>query len=261
MGRLESQRLVVDAGCGVYWRPVFAVPPVCRSTNRPLFSGWRHWRPVRPTKIGRIASKTIGFYLVSTAIAISIGLGLSNLIAPGLGLTSATQETLRASHSEVVGAKMTQAVAPDVWTTLLNIIPTNPFSALANGNMLQVLFFSVALGVGVATLPSKERTLLVGVFDGLTQVIIHIIQGLMKLAPLAVFCLLLSTGAKLGWDVITVLGQYVLTVLFGLGVLAFGLYPLLVKTLTKHSLSTFSGRLRQHSCSPSLHLHLPQQCL
>ena len=93
--------------------------------------------------------------------------------------------------------------------------------------------------MGVATLPDKERTLLVGVFDGLTQVIIHIIQGLMKMAPLAVFCLLLSTGAKLGWDVISVLGHYVLTVLFGLGLLAFGLYPLLVKIFTRHSIFDF----------------------
>lgn len=190
-------------------------------------------------KLGRIASRTIGFYLVSTAIAISIGLGLSNLLSPGVGLTSATQELLRSSHAETVGIKMTQAVAPDVWTTLLNIVPINPFSALANGNMLQVLFFSVALGMGVATLPEKERSLLVSVFDGLTQVIIRIVQGLMKMAPLAVFCLLLSTGAKLGWDVITVLGQYVLTVLFGLGLLAFGLYPFLVRTFTKHSILDF----------------------
>ena len=186
-------------------------------------------------KLGRIASRTIGFYLVSTAIAISIGLGLSNILKPGVGLSSTIQETLRSSNSEAVGVKITQAVAPDVWSTILNIIPTNPFTALADGNMLQVLFFSIALGMGVANLPDKERTLLVDIFDGLTNVIIRIIQGLMKMAPLAVFCLLLSTGAKLGWDVITILGQYVFTVLFGLALLAFGLYPLLVKIFTKHS--------------------------
>ena len=190
-------------------------------------------------KLGRIATRTLAFYLLSTAIAISIGLGLSNLLQPGAGLSSATKEVLRTSNADAVSMKVTQAVAPDVWTTILNIIPTNPFAAMAEGNMLQVLFFSVALGMGVATLPEKERTLLVGVFDGLTQVVIRIIQGLMKLAPLAVFCLLLSTGAKLGWDVITILGQYVLTVLLGLGFLAFGLYPLLVKTLTKHSIVQF----------------------
>lgn len=190
-------------------------------------------------KLGRIATRTLAFYLLSTAIAISIGLGLSNLLQPGAGLSGATKEALRTTNADTVGVKITQAVAPDVWSTILNIIPTNPFAAMAEGNMLQVLFFSVALGMGVATLPDKERTLLVGVFDGLTQVVIRIIQGLMKLAPLAVFCLLLSTGAKLGWDVIAILGQYVLTVLLGLGFLAFGLYPLLVKTLTKHSVIHF----------------------
>ena len=84
-----------------------------------------------------------GFYLVSTAVAISIGLGLSNILEPGVGLSSATQEALRSTHSETVGVKITQAVAPDGWSTLLNIIPTNPFAALADGNMLQVLFFQL----------------------------------------------------------------------------------------------------------------------
>lgn len=190
-------------------------------------------------KLGRIATKTISLYLLSTAIAISIGLGLCNLMAPGMNLNVDTQRALQSSHAASVGIKIEQAVAPDIWTTLLNIIPTNPFSAMANGNMLQVLFFSIALGLGVASLPEKERTLLVGIFDGLTHVIIQIIQALMKLAPIAVFCLLLSTGAKLGWDVILILGKYVSTVLLGLCLLAFGLYPLLVKSLSKHSAVDF----------------------
>ncbi len=190
-------------------------------------------------KLGRIASKTVGFYISSTAIAISIGLGLSSLIAPGSGLSTDTQQLLRTSNEAAVGIKIDQATAPDVWTTLLNIVPTNPFSAMADGNMLQVLFFSIALGLGVATLPDKQRILLVDVFDGLTQVIIQLIQGLMKLAPLAVFCLLLSTGAKLGWDVLGVLSQYVATVLLGLGLLAFGIYPLLISLMTKHTVFDF----------------------
>ncbi len=190
-------------------------------------------------KLGRIASKTVGFYITSTAIAITIGLGLSSFIAPGTGLSPDTQRLLQASNEATVGLKINQATAPDAWTTLLNIVPTNPFSAMANGNMLQVLFFSIALGLGVASLPEKQRVLLVDVFDGLTQVIIQIIQGLMKLAPLAVFCLLLSTGAKLGWDVLGVLSQYVATVLLGLGLLAFGIYPLLIQLLTKHPVLNF----------------------
>lgn len=190
-------------------------------------------------KLGRIASKTIAFYLTSTAIAISIGLGLSSIIAPGGNLSTSTRQLLQSNNTSAVELKIEQAVAPDVWSTLLNIIPTNPFSAMANGNMLQVLFFSVALGLGVASLPDKQRILLVDVFDGLTQVIIQIIHGLMKFAPIAVFCLLLSTGAQLGWDVLGILGQYVFTVLLGLSLLAFGLYPLIVRVFTKHSVMTF----------------------
>ncbi len=190
-------------------------------------------------KLGRIASKSLLFYLMSTALAITIGLTLSSWFAPGEGLSDSMTTALQQANANGVELKIQQATAPDVWSTLLNIIPTNPFSALADGNMLQVLFFSVALGLGVATLPDKQRLLLVDVFEGLTQVVIQIVQGLMKLAPLAVFCLLLSTGAKLGWDVLVILGQYVMTVLLGLGLLAFGVYPLLIKSFSQHNPMSF----------------------
>ena len=88
-------------------------------------------------------------------------------------------------------------------------------------------------------MPEAQRQPLVNVFDGLTNVIIQVIQGLMKWAPIAVFALLMSTGATLGLDVIGVLGRYVTTVLLGLGFLIFGLYPLAIRLMTGRSLSEF----------------------
>ena len=128
--------------------------------------------------------------------------------------------------------------------------------------MLQVFVLFNCIGNGSGNLPSKERTLLVGVFDGLTNVIIHIIQGLMKMAPLAVFCLLLSTGAKLGWDVITVLGQYVHTYCLAWESSHLDSIHLLVKTLTKHSpIIDFFRPIAPAQLLLHFHLHHhPQQC-
>ena len=109
--------------------------------------------------------------------------------------------------------------------------------------MLQVLFFSIALGLGVAQLPEQQRGPIVDLFDGLTQVVILIIQGLMKLAPLAVFCLLLSVGQSLGTEVIALLAKYVFTVLFGLGLMIFGVYPLIIRLLTSQSIKQFFGSI------------------
>ena len=143
-------------------------------------------------QLGRIASRTIGFYLVSTAVAISIGLGLSNILEL-VGLSSATQEALRSTHSETVGVKITQAVAPDGWSTLLNIIPTNPF-ALADGKYVASFVLFNCLRNGCSQ-PTRKRTDIVGeYFDGLTNVIIRIIQGLMKMAPLAVLPTVINGG-------------------------------------------------------------------
>ncbi len=191
------------------------------------------------SKLGRIASRTVLMYLCSTAIAIGLGLFLSEMVLSGQGLPQSVQSNMQSLNGSTVALKMKGAVAPSLWDTLLNIIPINPFKALAEGNMLQVLFFSIALGLGVAQLPTAQRTPIVGLFDGLTQVIIHIIQGLMKLAPLAVFCLLLTVGHSLGTDVIGLLARYVLTVLLGLGLMIFGVYPLIIRSFTSHSIPTF----------------------
>ena len=190
-------------------------------------------------KLGRIARRTVLLYIGSTAIAISLGLFISSLLLDGSTLSLDLQQQMQSNNTTAVSMKIQQAQAPNVWSTLLNIIPSNPFQAMAEGKMLQVLFFSIALGWGVARLPEAQRQPLVNVFDGLTNVIIQVIQGLMKWAPIAVFALLMSTGATLGLDVIGVLGRYVTTVLLGLGFLIFGLYPLAIRLMTGRSLSEF----------------------
>jgi len=181
-------------------------------------------------KLGRIGSKTIAFYLCTTAIAISLGLLLANLIAPGKYISAELRDSLAQEGAIIAQEKMSKATAPDVWETLLNIVPKNPFSALAQGEMLQVVFFSMVIGLGLAMLPKKESQPILDFFDVMTKVIINIVTVLMKLAPLAVFCLLAGVTAKLGLDILAALAVYSLVVVLGLFCLLV-LYPILVRVI------------------------------
>jgi Na+/H+-dicarboxylate symporter len=110
------------------------------------------------TKLGRIGSKTIVYYIATTAIAVSIGLVLSNIVRPGSGMDPAALEALRSSYMEEGASRVELAQgAPDLLDVLLNMIPRNPVAALASGNMLPIIFFAIFLGAAVSALPMERR--------------------------------------------------------------------------------------------------------
>jgi proton glutamate symport protein len=139
---------------------------------------------------------------VTTAVAISIGLLLANLTQPGTWLSPELRDSLAAARSDVAAAKMSKAVAPDVWATLLDIVPKNPFKALAEGNMLQVVFTALAIGVAITLVPKEKAEPVIRAADGLTDTIIKLVQAIMYTAPLAVFCLIARVMATMGLEVL-----------------------------------------------------------
>ena len=181
--------------------------------------------------LGRLGAKTIGLYMGTTAVAISIGLLLANLFSPGSSVAIELRDQLAAASLETASGKIAAAAPPDVWATLLNIIPKNPFSALANGEMLQVVFFALAIGMGATYLPEEKRRGLLDLSDGLTEVMIQVVHQLMRFAPIAVFCLLAKVTATLGLEVLSTLFIYSAVVIIGLAVMIFGVYPLLLRLL------------------------------
>ena len=140
-------------------------------------------------KLGRVASKTLIYYFLTTAIAIIIGLILALLIQPGVGLNLATDNL-----------KATQVTPPSMLTTLMNIVPLNPMDALAKGNMLQVIFFAVMFGFGLSALGERGKPLY-QVFE-LTGVV-------MLYAPIGVFGLMASTVASHGIAVLLPLIKFI----------------------------------------------------
>ncbi len=169
------------------------------------------------TKLGRIGGKTVAYYLVTTAIAVSIGLLVSNLIQPGSGMSESALAGLRSTYGAEGATRVDLAQqAPSMVEVLLGMIPRNPVKALADGEMLPIIFFAIFFGAAISALPAEKRDPLVGFFDGVNEAAMIMIHWIMKLAPIAVFVLIAAVIARFGMDIIASLGIYSLTVVFGL---------------------------------------------
>ncbi len=169
------------------------------------------------TKLGRIGGKTVAYYLVTTAIAVSIGLLVSNLIQPGSGMSEAALAGLRSTYGAEGATRVDLAQqAPSMVEVLLGMIPRNPVKAMADGDMLPIIFFAIFFGAAISVLPTEKRDPLVAFFDGVNEAAMVMIAWIMKLAPIAVFVLIAAVIARFGTDIIASLGIYSLTVILGL---------------------------------------------
>jgi len=168
------------------------------------------------TKLGRIGGKTLGLYLLTTAIAISLAVAAALLIEPGVGfdLTSAA-----------TGAAL--AEAPSFSQTLIDILPTNPFEALAEGRTLQVIVFAILLGVAM-TLSGEAAAPLLRLFESANAVVMKLVFILMEIAPYGVFCLIAKVASEQGFEAFGRLAWYFVCVLLVLFVHAFFVYPMLL---------------------------------
>ena len=193
-------------------------------------------------KLGRIGGKTIGLYLTTTAVAITIGLVLANAIGPGRGFSEdvgaqlAAQKQAEADTS--IGAASLQRDR-STWDILLEIVPTNPFGSMAEGNTLQVVVAALLVGVALTMIPKEKAAPVILFCDGMTDVVIKIVELVLLIAPYAVFALIVSKIADLGMNVVEALAWYMLTVIAGLVVMMFGVYPAVLRLLTGIRLGRF----------------------
>jgi len=197
------------------------------------------------TKLGRIGSKTIVYYLATTAIAVIIGLVLSNLVQPGSRMSPEALESLRASYMAEGASRVELAQeAPRLVDVLLNLIPRNPVEALAGGDMLPIIFFAIFLGAAVSALPRERKEHIIGFFDGLNEACMVMIHWIMKLAPYAVFALIGAVIARFGLDVLGSLMIYVLVVIAGLLMQVLITYTAALKFLARRSPRAFFRSIR-----------------
>src|SRR5690625_1625155 len=171
-------------------------------------------------KLGRLGGKTITYYLVTSFIAISIGLLAGFVFSPGTGTDIVTEETVEATETE------------GVVQTILNIIPTNPIDALADGDMLQVIFFAIFIGIGIILVGEKAAPV-DNFFDGLAEIMYKITGIIMTLVPLGVFGLLAPIVGEYGLSVLMPLMKLIIAMLIGCIIHIAVVYSTAVKTLGK----------------------------
>lgn len=172
-------------------------------------------------KLGKIGVKTLAFYLATTALAITAAILVANLINPGRGLDMTSIEV----REVAIGEKTRLA------DTILNIIPTNPLNALANGDMLPIILFALIVGIILANLGENVET--VGnFFSQFNDVMMQMTVMVMKLAPYGVFCLIAKTFSGIGFDAFLPLLKYMLGVLAALAVQLLVVYMALLKGFT-----------------------------
>ncbi len=174
--------------------------------------------------LGRIGFRTFAYYMVTTLLAVSVGLVLVNVLKPGVGVELAVEKSFEAStHSP-----------PSVVDIVTDIVPKNLFSAMAEDKVLSIIFFSLLLGVAISSAGEKARTL-AGLFESLNTVMLKITDWIMRLAPFGVFALMACTIGQMGLSVIKPLAVYMATVVLGLAIHACVTLPILLSIFGRYS--------------------------
>ena len=137
-------------------------------------------------KLGRISIKTIALYMVTTAVAIVIGLAVAGVIHPGVGLEIAGKAAPKVKE------------APTLMQVLVNMVPTNPIASMAKADILPVIIFALFVGVGITQVGGNRTNPLINFFDAAAEVCYRIIAMIMRFAPIGVFALLLPVVCKNG---------------------------------------------------------------
>jgi len=201
------------------------------------------------TKLSRIGLKTIGLYIASTTIAIVFGLIIVNTFKPGHAFNQETRQEFQAEYENNV--KDSEDIAGLVkdrppLAFFEDMVPDNIIAASGdNSNMLQVIFFSVLFAIAIIILEAKKVTVVKELFDGLNDIILKIVDIVMRFAPIGVFALLSALITEFSGDVqlFVALGKYAALTIIGLLILIFGLYPLYIKLFTKIKIRDFIKHL------------------
>lgn len=202
------------------------------------------------SQLSRMGGKTIGIYLVTTTLAITIGLGIVNVMQPGKALPEETRTSLMESYGGSVEGRDEAArelMDRSPLDFFVDIVPENFFEAASdNANMLQVVFIAILIGIGIVNIPIQKGQVLINVFESLNDVIIKIVDLIMKTAPYGVFALMAVVIVDLAGDdlsqaltLLSALGWYTLAVVIGLFLHVMIVYSSLFKIFSQMRLRDF----------------------
>ncbi|WAA13487.1 dicarboxylate/amino acid:cation symporter [Fervidibacillus halotolerans] len=176
-----------------------------------------------PKKLGRIGLKTISFFLITTSIAISLGIGLAYVLKPG-----------KVGEFDLANAEFSAKQAPSMIDTLLNMIPTNPVQSFVEGNMLQIIVFSIFIGLALSYLGKKANIVYRFVEQG-NEIMMFLVNMVMKFAPLGTFGLIAKAIGEQGFDAIQAMGVYMIVIIIALFLHLFVTYGTSIFLFTKQN--------------------------
>ena len=186
---------------------------------------------------GKIGIMTFIFYLSTTIVAVSLGLIFGELFQPGIGLD--VEMVKHMFSAEQAG----EGVTPGFWEIVFGIIPENPFDAFVSGNILQVLFFCLFLGLGISSLSKDKKEFLLKNFNYLTEALIWMIKIVMWVAPVGVFGLMASAVGTFGYEILGMVVKLLIIYIIVILLHGYGFYPLVLKVLSKMPLKRFFSKI------------------
>jgi len=189
------------------------------------------------SRLSRLGLKTIGLYLISTLIATTLGLGLVNMLEPGDTFPKDRQDELQERYEvdiqeKEISAEKVKESSPLQF--LVDMVPKNIFGAASdNSNMLQIIFFAILFAIAMVVIPGEKIKTVKGFIDGLNEIILKIVDFIMKFAPYGVFALLAALIVEFSGDadLFLALANYAATVVLGLLLIIFLVYPFFIRLL------------------------------
>ncbi|MCK5640451.1 MAG: dicarboxylate/amino acid:cation symporter [Gammaproteobacteria bacterium] len=185
------------------------------------------------SKLGRVGLKSFLLFLMTTALAISLAMAVASLIGPGQGFEMAENATSSFSAPE----------APALSQVIINLVPTNPVAAYADGNMLQIIFFTIIFGVCILMIGERGKSL-IDLAERLNEVMMQVVNIVMHIAPYGVFALMAKTFSQQGLDLIIPMMSYFGAVALVLVLHLTGTLMLLLKFLAKVDIFIFLKKMR-----------------
>ncbi len=182
-------------------------------------------------KLGQVGVKSFGLYMLTTAIAIAVAIGIASVVIPMFSSPSSA------------AAAFTAKEAPPLGEVFINIIPGNIIEAFATGNMLQIIFFSILLGISLLMVGKKAESIAEGV-EVLNEAMMKMVTIIMATAPVAVFALLAKAIGELGLDLLAQLAVYVIVVISALFLHLFGTLMLIFHLFTRLNPLIFLQKIR-----------------
>ncbi|MEZ4588437.1 MAG: dicarboxylate/amino acid:cation symporter [Gemmatimonadales bacterium] len=196
-------------------------------------------------KVGRIGGKTLVYYMMTTAVAVVIGLVASQTLQPGSRIDAATRDNLQQEFAAEAGQRMTLAAEkPSTTETILNMIPNNPIQAAANMDLLPLIVFTIIFGAAISSIRDDRRAAVLQFFEGVNDASMRVIEWVMKLAPYAVFALIAGIVSKFGLDLLKSLLVYSAVVALGLLLHLSFTYGLALRFLARLNPLDFIRRIR-----------------